>query len=100
MKVLFDTKDFSNNPMKKNSLNTPVDFMSCSTCNGKVVQNGSRYGCYKAKRRKCENKKLITKEQIQRMILQDLLAKFPLEFENNGYYVTHTSIQNLAFINE
>lgn len=60
----------------------------CKNCDGIIVQisgkDGRYYGCYKAKRKSCNNKLWIPRKQIEIIILNDLAEKF-LTVENLTY---------------
>jgi len=53
-------------------------FLRCSWCQGDVIEVNGRncYGCYNACEKTCNNSRLILKEQIEEMILNDLKRKF------------------------
>jgi len=113
-----------------NSTRALVDLIKCKCCDGMMIQVSGRaggyYGCYNAKRESCDNKLLISRRQVEVIILNDLKEKFltmesvkhmdelllkdllkTLELEpaaqlikNCSYYVAHTSIQTIALLEE
>ena len=71
----------------------------CKCCDGEIVRVNKRYyGC--ARRDRCKNKTLLLRKQLEGVLVRDLQQKFlgtgvP---ENCSIYVSHTSIQTLAFL--
>ncbi len=90
---------------KTDSTHFLASYIRCRTCNGSVTLNGNYYGCCNTSKKTCKNKLLIPKKEISRMIVSDLQEKFlnrinlSSECLSKWYYVIHTSIQTLAFLN-